>query len=207
MKYTRIIFSFSLFLFFLSSGEINAQERGLGGFDSGRGIGVSPAKIEIGEVSEWPYTVPVFVTNFSAETEFFEIVFEADDTSFISINPGRFPLESGEQKQVLLAFDNPVVESSGIIKISGTRISPEGFVTGTGIEVPFYVLSRSPVAGQLESESEIDAFAFSAAVGEYLALGSWHGRMWGGVAILMSIVFLLFLSMRVSKYLYEFSIG
>lgn len=174
---------------------------------SERGIGVSPAKIEIGGNAEWPYTVPMTVTNLSSETENFEVTFDKDAGVIASVSPGRFLLKSGERGLMLVTFEEPRHSADGLVKIVSTKTSPEGFTTGTGIEVPFHIAGTSFSSEQLETERFGDMSVFSAAAGEYLALDSWHERMWGGIVILMSIVFLLFLSMRVSKYLYEFSIG
>ena len=93
MKYS--VFSILCFVLIFCAGSVSAQERG---------IGVSAANIEIGEDAEWPYTMSVFVTNFSSQEEVFEIILE---DSFISVNPGRFMLEGGEQQKVMFTFDPP----------------------------------------------------------------------------------------------------
>ena len=165
------------------------------------GIGVSPANIEIGQNAEWPYTVPLFVTNLSSETENFEVTFDKDAGGIASVSPGRFSLKSGERGLVLVMFGEPGPRADGLVKIVSTKTSPEGFTTGTGIEVPFHIVGTSFSSEQLETERFGDTSVFYAAAGEYLALGSWYGRIWGGIAILMSIAFLMFLSLRVSKYL------
>ncbi|HEX9721909.1 MAG TPA: hypothetical protein VGA53_01450 [Candidatus Paceibacterota bacterium] len=95
----------------------------------GLGIGVSPAEIEIAGQVEWPYTVPITVTNFSDREEQFE-VFGAQ------ANPGRFSLGAGESRQVAVNFDQP---AEGVVKVLSMRTSAEGLSTGTGVKIPFRV--------------------------------------------------------------------
>lgn len=94
-----------------------------------RGIGVSPAKINIDQNVEWPYTVPIIVTNFSEQQEQFE-VFGAQ------ANPGRFMLEAGASRRVMVTFDE---SGEGEVKVLSMRMSEEGLNTGTGVKIPFRV--------------------------------------------------------------------
>ena len=105
----------------------------------GLGIGVTPAKVEIGQNVEWPYTVSLMVTNFSTEAEKFDVLFEKDAYVAVSVVPGRFSLESGERGHVLVTFEEPRRPAQGLIKIVSTRTSPEGFTTGTGVKIPFQI--------------------------------------------------------------------
>lgn len=114
----------------LWSGSVMAQERG---------IGVTPARIEIGSNVEWPYTVPLLVTNFSSERELFEVTLKKDHDVAIGVDPGRFTLDAGKTTRILLTFENPGKELSGMIRIAATRTSAEGLATGTGIEIPFQI--------------------------------------------------------------------
>jgi len=120
MKYLVLSILISLFVF----GVANAQERG---------IGVTPAEIVVEQNIQWPYTVPITVTNFSAQEEQFE-VFGAQ------ANPGRFVLEAGASRQVAVTFDPPAGgPAQGIIKVLSMQTSESGLSTGTGIKIPFRV--------------------------------------------------------------------
>ena len=103
-----------------------------------RGIGVSPAKIEIAENVEWPYTIPITVTNFSAKEEHFEVLFEKNNV-VVSALPGRFILESGASGRTFITFEEPRQAAQGLVKIVSTQTSPDGFTTGTGIKIPFVI--------------------------------------------------------------------
>ena len=120
MKYLVLSILISLFVF----GVANAQERG---------IGVTPAEIVVEQNIQWPYTIPITVTNFSAQEEQFE-VFGAQ------ANPGRFVLEAGASRQVAVTFDPPAGgPAQGIIKVLSMQTSESGLSTGTGVKIPFRV--------------------------------------------------------------------
>jgi len=124
---------------FLAPGDIEAQERG---------VGVTPSEITIEQDVEWPYVVSFLVTNFSEDTEQFEVTFEKEVNTNLSAAPGRFELGSGERKQVLVTFDPPVGGSGpagGFIKVVSKRTSLQGFTTGTGMKIPFTIAKQSDV--------------------------------------------------------------
>lgn len=98
---------------------------------SERGIGVRPSSIEVGEDVSFPYTQNVSVRNLSNRTEWIEV-----NASGVQIEPGRFSLDTGESRYVRVTFDGP---AKGEVRISATRVSPEGLETGTGIVVPYSV--------------------------------------------------------------------
>lgn len=122
-----IIFLYVIYLLGMGFGVSHAQERG---------IGVTPAKIEIRKGVEWPYTIPVEVFSLSSAREQFEVTFEKNGKSEISAFPGRFSLESGEKKNILVTFDRPQGKVSGFVKVA-TIGKEENFPTGTGIKIPF----------------------------------------------------------------------
>jgi len=151
---------------FLGFGISHAQEHGLG---------VSPARIEIPENVEWPYVVPLMVTNFSAETEQFEV-------TNVSAVPGRFELGGGERRQVLVTFEGP---GAGTIQVVSKRVSPEGFTTGTGMKIPF------------ETENQNNSNFVAGA-----ALASGWGNMaqvFAGLMMLLAIGFLWYLANYVRR--------
>ncbi len=130
---TVLICQVSLLIFgLLSAGLTEAQTRG---------IGVTPANIEVQSMQEWPFAAPLFVTNFSSQEELFEITFDRNMDTIVSADPGRFVLEGGDTGRILLTFENPNGTSNGIIRIASARTLPEGLTTGTGIEVPFSISS------------------------------------------------------------------
>ena len=113
-----------------------------------RGIGVTPAKIEVGQNVEWPYTFPITVTNLSSETENFEVTFDKDEDTIVSVSPGRFSLDALVSARVLVAFDPPAGRSAeGIVEVVSTRTSPEGFTTGTGVKIPFHIEKSEAFGG------------------------------------------------------------
>jgi len=133
------IFS-SIFLKFVALGLIGIWVFGFGVcYAQERGIGVTPGTIEIAEPVDWPYTVPVTVTNFSAEQEQFEILFEKSDGVIVSALPARFALEAGASNRVMITFEEPAESTEGLIKVLSPKTSEQGFVTGTGIKIPFRV--------------------------------------------------------------------
>lgn len=135
----KFILPFSLVVFFLFVPDVDAQNRG---------IGVSPAKIEVGNNVEWPYTVPLLVTNFSSERELFEVTVEKGEGTEVSFNPGRFTLESNQTGRVLVTFEKPEQGLSGMIRIAATRVLPEGLTTGTGVKIPFFLASAAESTGR-----------------------------------------------------------
>ncbi|MEK7510517.1 MAG: hypothetical protein AAB567_03130 [Patescibacteria group bacterium] len=157
-----------------------------------RGIGISPARIELEGVSSWPHTVPLLVTNLSQEPEWFEITLPQNHQDMVSIHPSRFPLDPQRTVHVVVTFGEPKEGISGVIRIAATRTLPEGFETGTGIEVPFHI-----------SDTFLKKSApFSGAV-HGIASGFWHEKVWGGLVILMSILFLWFLAQYATKKLFQ----
>ena len=143
---------------------------------SERGIGVSPAKIEIGEGVEWPHTIPITVTNFSSEAENFEVTFKKEEEMIVSVVPGRFLLGVGEVGRVLVVFEKPKRETQGLVKVAAIRTSSEGFTTGAGVKIPF------------EVGEEEDSRKFLAAA--VVAFGNWNGlgRVFGIFAIFAAII-------------------
>jgi len=147
-----------------------------------RGIGVSPARIDSIEV---PYTIPLFVTNFSSDKELFEV------TGVIA-NPGRFVLESGETGRIIINFEEP---EEGVIRVSATRVSSEGLTTGTGIQIPYKV--GDPTIPVLTSPTS-SSLSFSSLVGKGGAsigeVGNIKGvgNIGGGIIIIMILLSLWF---------------
>ena len=144
-----------------------------------RGVGVTPAAIEIAERVEWPHTVGITVTNFSAETENFEVLVEK--SSFlhnfsVGVNPGRFALARGASRRILLTFEEPKQAVNGFVKVLSLRNSLDGFTTGTGVKIPFYI-------------EKVQTTKFLAGVGEIF---SDRGFNWlfGAGMILVTIIFL-----------------
>ena len=151
-----------------------------------RGIGVSPANFEIPESVSWPYTIPLFVTNLSSEKELFEITFDKNQQGNISANSGRFTLGSEETGRVLLTFDDPKREISGIVLVSATRVSPEGLTTGKGIEVPF----RIGGSAAIPKKNQVQKNSLLASVYEIFGKKEMSGQIIGALAILFSILLL-----------------
>jgi len=150
-------------------------------FAQERGIGVSPSNIEIGENAEWPYTVPMVVTNLSSEAENFEVTFEKDEGTIVSASPGRFSLDAGAHTHVLVVFEEPRGAVEGLVKVVSIRTSPEGLTTGTGVEIPFRI-------------EGVEAAKFLASVEE--ALGRFLGfhQLFGAGMILATLILLWYLS-------------
>ncbi|MEK7542636.1 MAG: DUF4430 domain-containing protein [Patescibacteria group bacterium] len=145
MKLT--LFLYVIFLIGVGFGVSHAQERG---------IGITPSKIEIQEGIEWPYTVPVEVFNLSSGREQFEVTFEKNRKGEISVSPGRFSLESGEKRKILVTFDRPQGKASGFIRVA-TLGNTEDFPTGTGIKIPFSLISdmeREPFIASISSSNQ-----------------------------------------------------
>jgi len=135
-------------------------------FAQTRGIGVSPARIEIRNNAEWPHTASIFVTNYSTEKELFEITLQ-DEARIVSVAPGRFVLESREKGRVLITFEEPRKNTSGVLNISAVRSSPEGLVTGTGIKIPFEISGSSIVPLRVsEDDSKLLANVVGTLTGE-----------------------------------------
>jgi len=180
MKKFLIIALFSILysLFFL---PIEAQARG---------IGISPAKIEIEDVGDWPYTVPIFVTNYSSEKELFEVIIDSEEKS-VSVTPGRFILEGGEKARILAMFEQPQEYTSGNIQISAVRSSPEGFVTGTGMKIPFQISGIGQIS---EESSELLA---NAAVG----VGGNSPMLFAWFMIVVALLLLWYVSDAVRKFM------
>jgi hypothetical protein len=135
------------------------------------GVGVTPSRITVEQNVEWPYTVPITVTNFSAQEEQFEVLGAA-------ANPGRFVLGPGGTRSALVTFDGP---GNGTIKVVSKRVSEEGFTTGTGVKIPFEVHGQQPGVN------------FTAGA----ALASGWGSMaqvFAGFVILLAIWFLWYLA-------------
>lgn len=184
MKYV-VLGIFAVALVFYTE-DVRAQERG---------IGVSPANIEIGQTTEWPYTVPLLVTNLSSETESFEVTFEKEEGMSVSVVPGRFSLGVGEVGRVLVVFEKPKRESRGFVKVAAIRTSPaspslggpEGFTTGTGVKIPFLISGESNTK-----------FLSAAAV----AFGSQHGsgRVFGMLAIFAAIISLWYVAAYTRRF-------
>ena len=147
-----------------------------------RGIGVTPAKIEVGQNVEWPYTFPITVTNLSSETENFEVTFDKDEDTIVSVSPGRFSLDALVSARVLVAFDPPAGGAAeGIIEVVSTRTSPEGFTTGTGVRIPFQI-------------GKADSTKFLAGVSEALGgFGGFH-RLFGAGMMVATLILLWYVS-------------
>ncbi|MBI2577647.1 MAG: hypothetical protein HYV77_02275 [Candidatus Wildermuthbacteria bacterium] len=152
----------------------------------GRGIGVSPAQIRVENISEWPHSVKMYITNFSAEKEWIEITLDKKSEGDIIVDPARFALEGEKRGVVLLTFGESVSRKKfeGVIKVQATRILPEGLATGTGIEIPF------SVAGDKIEAKDKDSFLL-AALG---SIGNARGFVGLGLILLgiAAIVALLF---------------
>ena len=150
------------FVLISCAGSVVAQERG---------IGVTPAKIEVGQNVEWPYTFPITVTNLSSETENFEVTFEKDEDTIVSVSPGRFSLNAGASARVLAVFEEQRSTAEGLVKIVSLRTSPEGFTTGTGVKIPF----------QIEKSEALGSF------------GGFH-QLFGAGMMLATLILLWYLS-------------
>jgi len=162
-------------------------------FAQERGIGVSPAKIEIAEDVEWPYTTPLFVTNLSESAELYEVTFENTPQGIVSASPGRFRLASGDTGRVLLNFENPQQEVTGLIRVVASRYSPEGFETGAGLKIPFHIAGE-----RVKGEERVES-SFLASVGDAFRNNSLFSWIFGILAILMAIVFLWYLALYVIR--------
>lgn len=113
-----------------------------------RGIGVSPAVIDVQGVSLWPHTVELFVKNASLGRESFEITLKNTSLKDISITPSRFSLKGGETRRILVQLEKPDAKlGQGTLRVTAQRVTPEGFATGTGIEVPVQVSAAPAVQG------------------------------------------------------------
>ena len=171
MRY--IVFGILVFALMFYGGGVLAQERG---------IGVSPAKIEIGQNAEWPYTIPITVTNFSSEAENFEVTFEKNVDTIVSAAPGRFSLDAGGSARVLVTFEEPrrlaeaeLSSAEGFVEILSMRTSPEGFTTGTGLKIPFRI------------EAQNDSTKFLAGAGEAFSHFGWFPKVLGMLVIFMAL--------------------
>lgn len=104
-----------------------------------RGIGVSPAKITVENVSKWPHSVKLYITNFYSEKEWIEITLDKKSKGDVITDPVRFSLEGEKRGIVLLTFGEPDSGNKfeGTIKVQATRTLAEGLATGTGVEIPF----------------------------------------------------------------------
>lgn len=138
-----------------------------------RGIGVSPANIVIGQNAEWPYTVPLTVTNLSSETENFEVTFEKDEGTIVSASPGRFSLDEGASARVLVTFERPRGAAEGLVKVVSIRTSVEGFTTGTGVKIPFRLAAElSSAQAKLSLAGASEAFGAGMMIATLILL--WH---------------------------------
>jgi len=157
-----------------------------------RGIGVSPSSIEIGQNVEWPYTIPLTVTNLSSETENFEITFEKDENTVVSASPGRFSIDAGARTRVLVVFEEPRGMAEGLVKVVSTKTSPEGFTTGTGVKIPFYI------------EAQNDSTKFLAGVSE--AFGGFLGfhQFFGAGMIFSTLILLWYLADIARLWIFNF---
>lgn len=133
----------------------NAQERG---------IGVSLAEITITNQVDFPYTVPITVTNFSESEEQFEV-------SGAAASPGRFSLKSMESKRVLVTFEEP---AEGELKVLSLQTSQNGLSTGTGVKIPFSVQGESDSVFLASAQENAGAFPY----------------MFGATVILVAIILL-----------------
>lgn len=178
----KLFVSFAL-VFLSAVSDVYAQERG---------IGVSPANIEIGQNVEWPYTVDLAVTNLSSETENFEVTFDKNAGVVVSALPGRFSLKSGERGLVMVTFEEPRRRADGLVKIVSTKTSPDGFTTGTGVKLPFRV------------EAQGDNKKFLAGVNEaFGGFGGFH-QLFGAGMILVTLVLLWYFSGMVRTWISNF---
>jgi len=143
----KIVFVSAAFFLVLFDG-VDAQTRG---------VGVSPATIDIEDVEEWPYTTSFFVTNLSEDPEFFEI-------TGVAAYPGRFVLEGKETNRVLLTFEHP---EQGTIRVVSKKENSEGLTTGTGMEVSFSV-SGPPLS--LPLTADVSGAFFPGAVWIFFSL-------------------------------------
>jgi len=155
-----------------------------------RGIGVTLSAIEITENTEWPYTVVITVTNFSAETENFKVLVEK--SSFlhnfsVGVDPGRFALARGASRRILLTFEEPRQGTDGFVKVLSLRTSLDGFTTGMGVKIPFYI-------------EKVQTAKFLAGMGEIF---SDRGFNWlfGAGMILVTIIFLWQISVMIRSWI------
>ncbi|GEM_PF-3277767 len=146
-----------------------------------RGIGVSPARIEIGQNMELPYTVPITVTNLSSETESFEVMFDKDKGTIVSASPGRFSLDAGVNTRVLVTFEDPRSQTDGLIKVVSLRVSADGLTTGTGVKIPFRI-------------GKVDTRSFLAGAGEVFGGFRGFSQLFGAAMILATLILLWYLS-------------
>ncbi len=125
----KIAITALIFFAFLLSFEHTSAET--------RGIGVSPSKIILSGEESYPVSIDVTITNFSESREWVEISFSKNLAPFALAEPGRFALEGGSARKIKVVFDQPKsLKDSGVIRISASRTSAQGFSTGTGIEIP-----------------------------------------------------------------------
>jgi hypothetical protein len=106
------------------------------------GIGVRPAKIEVFSSVDWPYTVPITVTNVSAQQAQVEVSFEKEKHDVMIASPARFSLEGKGKKQVLVTFEEPVQGfAEGFVQMAlfQSTENEHELVTGTGMKIPFSI--------------------------------------------------------------------
>lgn len=134
MKYILVIFIF----LYMGNGTALAELRG---------IGVTPAVIDVTGVSSFPYSTEMFVKNGSATRESFEVTFKSDSISNTSIEPSRFSLAANESKRIVVTFSEPDnKKSQGVISVISTKVNLEGFSTGTGLEIPVSITVPAQVS-------------------------------------------------------------
>lgn len=159
-----------------------------------RGIGVSPAVIDVQGVSLWPHTVELFVKNASLGRESFEITLKNTSLKDISITPSRFSLKGGETKRVLVQLEKPDTNiGQGTLRVTAQRVTPEGFATGTGIEIPVRVRAAPAVQG------------FK--IGELLGAGvlAFTKSLWPSSWVVLLAVILIFFALRaLAFFVYPF---
>ena len=159
-----------------------------------RGIGVSPAVIDVQGVSSWPHTVELFVKNVSLERESFEITLKNTSLKDISIIPSRFSLGGGETRRILVQLEKPDTSiGQGTLRVTAQRVTPEGFATGTGIEIPVRVRIESAVQGFKIGEllgARVSVFA------KALWPSSW--------IVLFSVILIFFVLRALAFFIYPF---
>lgn len=159
-----------------------------------RGIGVSPAIIDVQGVSSWPYRTEMFVKNGSLKRESFEITFKSNSLKNISIEPSRFSLKGGETRRVLVQLEKPDIRiAQGTVRVTALRITPEGFATGTGIEIPVRVIGALIVQ---DSDASELLGAGIAAFTEMLWPSPW--------IVLFAVIIIFFVLRAVTFFIYPF---
>lgn len=137
MKYIVLIFIF----LYMGTGVALANSRG---------IGVTPAEIDVKGISSFPYSTEVFVKNGSTNRESFEVTFKSDSLANVSVEPSRFSLGAKESKRIIVQLDEPEEKyAKGIIRVTAMRVNLDGFNTGTGLEIPvsISVATQAPELG------------------------------------------------------------